>query len=141
MSLFMLKGVALALPLASVAAAVLGAPACSVLDFGAKGDGQTVDTAALHAAISACAGSTLLFPAPHTFLTGPLNLSSNSVYVIEEGATVKAIPGPADWPIAAGLPSYAPAYWRYQPFIWAFEKTNVSISGSGLVDGSGATYW
>ena len=117
------------------------APACNVLDFGARGDGITIDTLPIRAAVSACAGSALVFPAQHVFLTGPLNLSSDSSYIIEEGATIKAISGPADWPIAAGLPSYAPDYWRYQPFLWAYEQRNVSISGGGAIDGSGATYW
>lgn len=115
--------------------------ACNVLDFGARGDGITIDTLPIRAAVSACAGSALIFPAPHVFLTGPQNLSSDSSYIIEDGAMIKAIPGPADWPIAAGLPSYAPDYWRYQPFLWAYDQRNVSVSGGGAIDGSGATYW
>ena len=38
---------------------------CDVTKFGAKGDNRTKDTAALNAAIAACAGGgTVLLPAP-----------------------------------------------------------------------------
>jgi len=91
--------------------------------------------------IAACRGGSLRFPSPLTFLSGPFNLSSNSSYVIEVGSTIKALPGPTDWPVVAGLPSYAPDYWRFQPFVWAYEQQNVSITGGGAIDGSGGTYW
>jgi polygalacturonase len=114
---------------------------CNVLAFGAVGDGKTLDTDSIRAAIAACSGTALLFPAPGVYLTAPLNLSSNSVYMLESGAVVRAVSGPADWPVVAGLPSYAPAYWRYQPFLWAIGQHNVTLLGGGVVDGSGGEYW
>src|SRR5438874_5008260 len=57
----------------------LGARIYNVRDFGAKGDGKTLDTAALQAAIDACTdagGGTVLVPAG-TFLIATVELKSN----------------------------------------------------------------
>jgi hypothetical protein len=41
---------------------------CNVLDYGAKGDNATEDTAAVASALRACVGGTVVLPAGHTFL-------------------------------------------------------------------------
>jgi polygalacturonase len=54
--------------------------ACNVRDFGAAGDGQALDTAAIQAAIDACAargGGTVLVPAGG-YVTGSLFLRSQN---------------------------------------------------------------
>ncbi len=54
----------------------LAAKTFNVLDFGAQGDGATLDTAAIQRAIDAAAetGGTVLIPRRHTFLVATLNL-------------------------------------------------------------------
>lgn len=50
-----------------------------IMTYGAKGDGQTDDAAAIQRAINACSaagGGTVIIPAGHTFLCGPLQLAS-----------------------------------------------------------------
>lgn len=60
------------LSLASAAAKTL-----NVLDYGAKGDGATLDTSAIQRAIDAAGdGDRVLIPKRHTFLTATLNLKS-----------------------------------------------------------------
>src|SRR5580700_499739 len=57
----------------------LGARIYSILDYGAKGDGKTLDTQALQAAIDACAkdqGGTVLVPAG-VFVIGTVEMKSN----------------------------------------------------------------
>src|SRR4051812_10700647 len=57
-------------------AALLGAHVYNVREFGAKGDGATIDTAAVQAAIDACSrdnGGTVLVPAGD-FVVGALEL-------------------------------------------------------------------
>ena len=57
----------------------LGARVYNVRDFGAKGDGATLDTAAVQAAVDACArdqGGTVLVPAG-VFVIGMIELKSN----------------------------------------------------------------
>ena len=58
---------------------LIGAKIYNIRDFGAKGDGKTLDTAALQAAIDAChrdQGGTVLVPAG-VFVIGTTELKSN----------------------------------------------------------------
>src|SRR6185436_13690231 len=58
---------------------LLGAKIYNVRDFGAKGDGSTVDTSAIQSAIDAAnkdQGGTVLIPAG-IFITGTIELKSN----------------------------------------------------------------
>ena len=60
----------------------------SVLDFGAKGDGVTDDTAAIEAAITAApAGTTVFFPAGVYLVSSPVRLRGGLSYVGEGLAT------------------------------------------------------
>jgi polygalacturonase len=55
----------------------LAAKTLNVLDYGAKGDGATLDTPALQRAIDAAGtGDQVLIPRKHTFLTATLNLKT-----------------------------------------------------------------
>lgn len=50
----------------------------NVMKYNAKGDGKTLDTAAIQSAIDACADNDIvLIPEEYTFLTGALDLKSN----------------------------------------------------------------
>ena len=79
----------------------------SVVDYGAAGDGRTVDSAAVRKAFAACAaakGGTVLFPAHQQYLTGPFNISSDTTVLIEANATILGNPDKRDWPIIMPLP-------------------------------------
>src|SRR5690349_6645624 len=70
--------------------ALNGARVYNIRDFGAKGDGKTLDTAALQAAIDACAhdgGGTVLVPAG-TFHIGATELKSNVTLHLAASATL-----------------------------------------------------
>lgn len=85
---------------------------CNVLDFGAVGDNQTEDTAAVAAAVQACAGKAsvspstgetvvdggrvVLLPKNYTFLLRPVELPSHTVLHID--GDVSAWPDIASWP-------------------------------------------
>ena len=57
--------------------------------YRAVGDGSTLNTAALQKALDDCkAGEAVYFPAG-TYLTGALNVHSNTEIIIDKGATVK----------------------------------------------------
>ncbi len=69
----------------------------NVRDFGATGDGKTLDTEALRRAINACGeGQTLYFPAG-TYMTGSLKLHSNMDVYLCEGATIQGTANPDDY--------------------------------------------
>ena len=74
----------------------------NVKDYGAKGDGITLDTKAITATIQAIKinnGGTLLFPSGGKYLTGSLNLTSNLIFKVEKDATVLGSWNGKDWPL------------------------------------------
>ena len=119
-----------------------------VRNFGAAGDGKTLDTAAINRAIEESAssgGGTVYFPAGN-YLCYSIHLRSKVALYLEQGATIVA----AD-PAADASRSYDPAEsnkpWEgYQDFghnhwhnslIWGEGLSDVSICGPGLIWGKG----
>ena len=122
----------------------LGARVYNIRDFGAKGDGKTIDTAALQAAIDACArdgGGTVLVPAG-TFHIGTTELKSNVTLHIAAGGTllgsadgkqyhaVDAIPLHGDTTLVDGN-------WA---LLFAVRAKNVTIEGPGTINGQGSEF-
>ena len=87
----------------NIAGAVFAAekPAFNVLDFGAKGDGATKDTAAIQKALNTCTaagGGTVLLP-EGVFLTGSLVVGANTTLQLSSRANVLGSPDIADYPV------------------------------------------
>ena len=130
------------------AAAVHAASPWSVRDFGATGDGRTLDTAAVNAAITAAAaagGGTVEFPAGE-YLCHSIRLKTHITLHLGAGATIIA----ADPPQPGEPGGYDPAEpnpWnQYQDFghshwrnslIWGEDLEGVSILGPGRIFGRG----
>jgi polygalacturonase len=73
----------------------------NVLDFGAKGDGVTKDTAAIQMALDACGtngGGTVSLP-DGIFLTGSLILHANTTLQLAQRASLLGSPDIADYPL------------------------------------------
>ncbi|MBV8477648.1 MAG: glycoside hydrolase family 28 protein, partial [Acidobacteria bacterium] len=113
----------------------------NVLDFGAVGDGRTLSTAAIQAAINACAaagGGKVLVP-PGRYLTGPIFLKSNLQFEVMAGATLLGSTNFADYPTISG-------WWEglertiYASMITGIDLENVAITGRGTLDGQGAVW-
>ena len=76
-------------------------PALDVRHFGASGDGQTKDTAALQKALDACAaagGGTVLVP-EGIYLTGSLVIGANTTLQLAPHANLVGSPDIADYPL------------------------------------------
>ncbi len=72
-------------------------PRLNVRDFGAAGDGKTMDTAALQSALDACrAGQEVYLPAG-VYRTGALRLHSDMSLYLEEGALLQGTEDPQDY--------------------------------------------
>ena len=113
----------------------------NVVDFGAVGDGRTLCTAALQAAINACAdaGGGKVFVPPGKYLTGPIFLKNNLEFEILAGATLFGSTKLADYPTIKG-------WWEglertiYASLITGIDLENVAITGGGVLDGQGAMW-
>ena len=111
---------------------------CNPRAYGAKGDGVSKDTAAIQAAIDACekqGGGTVQLIAG-TYLSAPIVLKSNITLQLDKGATLLGSPDHADYPPLTmfHLPDL-------QPLVSAVNSTNVAITGEGVIDGNGESWW
>lgn len=139
---FLLLLAAFVLPLGTMAAPVY----FNVKDFGAVGDGKSLDTDAVNRAIDAAAqqgGGTVLLPAG-TYRCFSIHLKSNITLYLGNGCTLLA----ADYePGKPGYDAPEPTAWNgYQDFghsyfrnslIWGENLVNVAIMGQGLIHGKG----
>jgi polygalacturonase len=78
-----------------------------VRDYGAKGDGTTLNTVAIQAAIDACAtaqGGTVFIPAG-VFMSGTIQLKSNVTFHLSAGGKLLGSPKRADYTDGKGVPS------------------------------------
>ena len=66
-------------------------------DFGAVGDGRTMDTAALQAAIDACGVGQEVYVPAGTYMTGALRLHSDMALFVEKGAVIQGTANPEDY--------------------------------------------
>lgn len=111
---------------------------CNVRGYGAKGDGTTKDTQAIQAAIDDCAkkgGGTVLLSGG-SFLSGPIVLKSNITLDIEKDAKLLGSTDHADYPAVEQLRKK----W-IQSLISAKDAENLTITGGGIIDGQGETWW
>ncbi|WP_171597393.1 glycoside hydrolase family 28 protein [Marinifilum caeruleilacunae] len=115
----------------------------NIKDFGAKGDGLTIDTKAINAAIDACSKSKnakVIVP-PGQYISGSIHLKSNIILEIQEGAEILGAP--------VGIHAYddpEPNQWdMYQDFghshyhnsmILGENLENIKITGKGTINGN-----
>lgn len=127
--------------LSIVSQAAAPKPDINVRDFGAKGDGKTLDTAAINRAISTCArqgGGKVLVPAGH-YLTGTVMLQSHVTLEILSGAILLASDNPEDYPLEPD--GFDPKRLIRSPLINARDAENITLTGRGMIDGCGAIWW
>ena len=132
----------LIMPGISLEAADAGPGTFDVRQFGAKGDGRTLDTKAIQAALDACgqAGGTVRFTAG-TYLSQPITIRTNKTTVlIDAGATLLASTNQSDFMKTPGDWLQAKSA-DFIPFIGGKDLTNVTLTGKGTIDGNGAVWW
>jgi polygalacturonase len=99
-----------------------------VTDFKAIGDGKTMNTTAIQAAIDTCAnrgGGSIIFP-KGTYLTGSIHLKSYVNLEITEGAVLLG---------SSKRDDYEKNDWY--ALILAKDQNHVAITGKGTIDGQG----
>ena len=115
-----------------------------ITKFGAKADGTTDSTQAFKQAIAACtkAGGGRVVVPKGEFLTGAIHLKSNVNLFVSSGATIKFSKNPGDYLPVVFSRWEGTELMNYSPFIYAFEQTNIAITGEGTLDGqSGNDAW
>ncbi len=111
----------------------------NVLEFGAVGDGATDCRAAFTEAIDACTkdgGGRVLVPAGEYVIKGPLHLKSNVHLHLVDGVKVLFSDNPADYLPVVLTKWEGTELFNYSPLIYAYQATNVAITGKGIIDGN-----
>ena len=111
--------------------------------YGAKGDGKTVDTAAINKAIDAAkeaGGGTVVFPAG-TYIAGSIHLQSHVALFLDNGSMIESGP-PATAPCDPPEPNqwdkfqdFGHSHW-HNSLIWGENLEDVAISGTGVIHGT-----
>ena len=138
-----LAGVAVAQPSTSGGSAS-GTRVYNIVDFGAKGDGKTLDTQAVQAAIDQCTrdqGGTVLVPAG-VFVIGTVEMKSNvTLHISAQGKLLGSADG-KQYHAADAIPLRGDSTLNdgNVGLIFGVNADNVTIEGPGTIDGQGAQF-
>lgn len=121
--------------------ATAGAKTYNASSYGAKGDGVTLNTKAIQAAIDAAArdGGTVVL-SPGTYLSGSIFVKSGVTLQVDKGVTILGSQRIEDYPVMptriAGIEMSWPA-----ALVNVYEQKNAAITGQGTIDGDGKIFW
>jgi hypothetical protein len=114
-------------------------------DFGAKGDGITLNTSAIQKTIDACnqAGGGMVKITPGTYLSGTLFLKEGVTLYLDANAVIKGSKNRQDYHTIQLLNiKNKPSFGEDGSFLIYAEKVKrISIEGKGEIDGSGSAFW
>ncbi len=108
-----------------------------ITDYGAVRGGTNDASPALARALAACTqagGGRVTVPAGE-FLTGPIHLPSNVELHLETNATLKFKTDPDAYLPAVFTRFEGIECYNYSPLIYAYQQTNVAVTGAGTLDG------
>lgn len=112
----------------------LNAATFNICDYGAIGDGKTLNTAAIQKAVdtAAAAGGGTVFVPGGRFLTGPFTLASDIDLDLAREAVILISDDRAKYPVLRA---------RYVDAITAHDSHDIKITGAGTIDGQGESWW
>ncbi len=116
-----------------------------IRDYGANGDGKTLNTDAIQKAIDACsaAGGGRVVVDGGTYTTGTIILKNGVELHIEANAVLLGSPNWRDWkdqPNARHINQYNCPRHRSAALVFADEAENIAITGRGTIDGNGMSF-
>jgi len=114
-----------------------------IRDHGAVSGGDVLNTAAIAAAIDACAargGGRVLVPAG-VWLTGPVHLRSRIELHLEKGAELRFSRDPAHYLPVVFQQRGGIRCHNYSPLIYARGCHDVALTGAGVLEGQGDAWW
>ncbi|WP_199120349.1 glycoside hydrolase family 28 protein [Pedobacter sp. ASV28] len=110
----------------------------NIVQFGAKPDGQTLNTNSINKAIAACSrngGGVVMVPGG-LWLTGPVVLQSNVNLYLSRSAILFFTEDFNQYPLVKGNYEGKPSMRNQSP-ISGNHLSNVAITGEGVIDGNG----
>ena len=117
-----------------------------ITKYGAKSTNTAAkNQKAINKAIVACSkkgGGRVVVPAGQHFLTAAITLLSHVNLVIEEGAVLEFAFEPELYPTVPTRWEGVDC-WNLQPCIYAYQQTDIAVTGRGTIDGGGSreTWW
>ena len=129
---------------AAAAGSADGTRVYNIRDYGAKGDGKTLDTVAIQSAIDACHkahGGIVLVPAG-SFVIGTVQLRSNvTLRIATEGTLLGSADG-KQYHAAAEIPLRGDTTLGdgHVGLIFAVNAENITIEGPGTINGQGLQF-
>lgn len=122
-------------------------PFYNIRDYGAKGDGITIDTESINTAIGAASmagGGTVYFPAG-IYASYSIRLQSHISLYLEQGATILAAAPEGETGYDAPEPAandrfqdFGHSHW-HNSLIWGENLEDIAILGPGTIYGKGLT--
>jgi polygalacturonase len=105
----------------------------NITNYGAIGDNTATNTAAIQAALDAAsgAGGGIVEVPAGAFLSGPIHFENRINLRLDAGAILRMLP----------LDKYPGGTTRPTNFITGANLHDISISGSGMIDGQGTPWW
>ncbi|MCG8528919.1 MAG: glycoside hydrolase family 28 protein [Opitutales bacterium] len=111
----------------------------NVIDFGAVGDGKHDDLPAIQEAIDTCSlsgGGRVVLPDGIYYLRGPIHFKSNVNLHLKNGSEIRFSAIPEDFLPPVLTRWECTELFNYSPFIYAYQCSNIAITGSGLINGN-----
>lgn len=115
----------------------------NILKFGARAGGEFDCRTAINKAIDACSkagGGRVVVPAGE-FLTGAIRLKSNVNLHVSKGATLKFVTDEKAYLPIVHTRWEGMELMHLSPLIYAYDETNIAVTGEGTLDGQGKSYF
>ena len=112
-----------------------------IIDYGALPGGESDCLPAITAAINRCSregGGRVVIPAGRWFSKGPVVLKSYVNLYLEAGAELLFSSDEADYLPVVLTRWEGTEVYNYSPLIYAWQATNIAVSGKGILNGQGS---
>jgi hypothetical protein len=119
-------------------------PIFNVKDYGAVGDGKTLDTVAINATIEACVNQSggIVYVPPGVYLSGSLHMKTNVTLYLDSEAVLRGTRDMTKYDPRENNPwaKYQDTSQSYchRSLIWGENLSNVGVLGPGTIDGNDA---